>query len=164
VLRAAARASNRTGAPVAVDCPPGPPFEVAHRLLTEEQADPAKVLLCGMDRAMSARERRRPADLGYYLLFDGFGKEWYLRGGEERLPRDPERIRCLKEMVDAGYLRQLLLSHGIDRKMMLRRYGGWGYGHIIENLLPMMVREKFAPKQITTLMMYNPARALAFLS
>jgi phosphotriesterase-related protein len=164
VLRAAARASAHTGSPIAIDCPAGRPFEEANQILSQEQVPPAKVILCGMDSVTSPDERQRRAELGYYLLFDGLGKEWYVRGGEERLPRDPERLRVIKQLIDAGFVRQLMLSQGIDRKMLLRQFGGWGYAHICENLLPMMVREKFAPKQITTMMLYNPARVLAFAS
>ncbi len=162
VLRAAARASQRTGAPIAVGCPPTGLAEV-RRLLGEEQVPAEKVLLCGMDGAMGEDDRLRAADAGYYLLFDSFGQEYYLRGGEARVPRDPERLRALKTLIERGYLRQLLLAQGIDRKMFLTRYGGWGYGHIPRNVVPMMERERIAPKQITTMTMYNPARALAFL-
>jgi phosphotriesterase-related protein len=162
VLRAGARAAVRTGAPLAVACPPGEGFLRVHRLLLEERLPPTRVLLSGMDQLMDPDERRRPADLGYYLLFDGFGQEHYFRGGVSRTPRDPERIGPLKELVESGHLRQLLVSQGIDRKMFLRRYGGWGYAHILNNVLPMMQRERLAPKQITTILMYNPARALAF--
>jgi len=163
VLKAAASASRRTGAPIAIACPVGQTFERVHSHLQDGGVSPAKVLLCGMDRDMPRETRARPAELGYYLMFDGFGKEWYLRGGECRIPRDPERLRALKELVDAGYLRQLLISQGIDRKMLLARYGGWGYAHILRNVIPMMTRERFAPKQITTITMYNPARVLAFI-
>ena len=163
VLRAAARASVRTGAPLAIDCPAGKAFDAVSCSLEEEHLPPAKVLLCRMDRDMPQDERKRAADRGYYLLFDGFGKEWWIRGGERRIPIDPERLRWLKELIDAGYLRQLLISQGIDRKMLLVRYGGWGYAHMVEHILPMMAYEKVAPKEITTLTMHNPARALAFL-
>ena len=150
VLRAAARATLRTGAPLAIELAltpsaapstgsglrlragPGPspvpagspdPARVGrgekqaltpglsmgealdrlHCLLQEEGVPPEKVLFCGMDRAVPQEERLRVARLGYYLLFDGFGKEWYVRGGEERTPRDPERLRWLKELIEAGH-------------------------------------------------------------
>lgn len=163
ILQAAARASLRTGAPLALRCPPGAGFAAVHALLQQEGLPASKVLLSGMDRFMAEEDRLRPASLGYYLLFDGVGQEYYVRGGESRVPRDPERLRALKGLVEKGYLFQLLVSQGIDRKMFLVRYGGWGYGHIARNLIPMMTRERFAPKQITTMTMYNPARALAFL-
>ena len=164
VTRAGARASMRTGAALAIDCEPWAAFDGVHRILQEEGISPTRVMLCGMDRAMPTDERRRAADAGYYLLFDHFGQEWYVRGGESRLPRDPERLRELKGLVDQGHLHQLLISQGINRKMLLTRYGGWGYAHIIKNILPWMMHERFSPKQITTITMYNPARALAYLS
>jgi len=173
VLTAAARAALHAGVPLAVDCPPGEGFEAVHRLLQGEGMPPAGVWLCGMDRVMvddlrqplhpAGVQGQRPADLGYYLLFDGFGQEFYVRGGESRTPRDFERVRWLRALVDRGHLRQLLVSQGINRKQSLARFGGWGYAHILENIVPMMSREKLPPKAITTLTMYNPARALVRL-
>lgn len=163
VLRGGARASIRTGAPLAIACYPWSVFDAAYVILEEERVAPGKVLLCGMDDDMEQAQRQRAADLGYYLLFDGFGKEWWIRGGERRIPVDPERLQWLKELIDAGHLQRLLISQGIDRKMLLTRYGGWGYAHIVKHIVPMMAHAKVAPKEITTLTMHNPARALAFL-
>ncbi len=163
VLRAAARAAAATGVALVLRCPVGEGFAATEHVLAEEKVAPERVILAGMDRYLPDGERERLAGLGYYLLFDGFGQEYYVRGGEARTPRDPERVRWLKALIEHGYLRRLLISQGIDRKMLLVRYGGWGYAHILLNVVPMMERERLAPKQITTMLMYNPARALAFV-
>ena len=163
LLRAAARAASETAAPLVLELPVGA-FGSVHRLLGEESAAPSQVWLAAMDHFGPDEEREAAAKRGYYLLFDGFGKEWYWRGWESRTPRDFERLAWLKALVDAGHLRQLLLSQGIDRKNLLTRYGGYGYAHLLENVVPWMERERFAPKEITTLLKHNPARALAYLT
>lgn|GEM_PF-120319 len=164
LLRACARAARKTGAPLVLSCPPCQLVPTAEPILQEEQLAPGQVWLAGMDSFdVSRDERCRLAEQGYWLLFDGFGKEWYWRGWQSRTPRDFERLIWMRELIDAGYIGRLLMSQGLDRKNLLTRYGGWGYAHILENVVPMMERERrFAPKEITTLTRHNPARALAF--
>ena len=56
---------------------------------------------------------------------------------------------------------QVKLVLGQDKlKSMLRRYGGQGYGHILEHILPMMVREGIDAGTARSLVTDNPARLL----
>ena len=65
-------------------------------------------------------------------------------------------------MVEAGYTDRLLLSHDICVKMQLRRYGAYGYAHVIENIKPMLLRAGVSEKQFHTMTAENPARYLPF--
>jgi phosphotriesterase-related protein len=42
-----------------------------------------------------------------------------------------------------------------------RRYGGWGYGHILANVVPLMLERAITPAQIDDILINNPARVLA---
>jgi len=102
---------------------------------------------------------------GAYIEFDNFGKEFYadrrhksvLRG---RFARDIERVRTIMELISCGYLRQILVSNDVCLKIGLHRYGGWGYDHILTNIVPMMEDEGIELEQIRELMCGNPARFL----
>ena len=41
-------------------------------------------------------------------------------------------------------------------------YGGHGYGHILQNIVPTMRRKGFAEAEIRAITEANPARILAF--
>jgi len=43
---------------------------------------------------------------------------------------------------------------------MLHRYGGWGYDHIGENIVPMMEDFGISQKDIETIIRDNPVRML----
>lgn len=112
----------------------------------------ARVLPDGMIRA---------AEEGFYLAFASFGFEVYHDRDWTASARDPQRIKGIAQLIQRGHIYQILISQGLRLKTQMKRYGGWGYAHILENVVPMMQREGFAPKHITSMLIWNPARALA---
>ena len=63
--------------------------------------------------------------------------------------------------VDLG---QVLMAHDICNKHRLTKYGGHGYAHILENVMPIMRRKGFLAGEIDQILVGNPARALTFAS
>jgi phosphotriesterase-related protein len=161
-LRAAALAQRETGAPISVHQFGGKELARIHAILLEYAVPPSSVVLCHMSSA-SAEERAWAAGLGYTIEFDCFGNEYYSDPRAGTIVRDPDRIRMIKELLGRGHLRQILVSNDIALKMLLKKYGGWGYEHIQVNARPLMLREGLPPKTIDTLLYYNPMRMIAYL-
>ena len=65
-------------------------------------------------------------------------------------------------MVEAGYVDRLLLSQDVCVKMQLRRYGAYGYAHILENIVPMLHQAGITQAQIATMTVDNPARLFPY--
>ena len=63
----------------------------------------------------------------------------------------------MKQMIDDGYLKQILLSCDLCLKNLMHAYGGWGYDHVLKNIVPMMEDEGITKEQIDTLLIENPA-------
>ncbi|HEX9841967.1 MAG TPA: aryldialkylphosphatase, partial [bacterium] len=57
---------------------------------------------------------------------------------------------------------QLLVAHDVCHKHRLRKYGGDGYSHLLENVVPMMRRKGMSDADIEALFVHNPARIMAF--
>jgi len=162
-LRAAARAQRDTGSAL---CVHGISDE-AIRILQEEQADLTRVVACHQDGA--SPERAKPmADLGIYIEYDCFGHEFYCDNGAYDtdwpwyFASDTTRVEGLVRLVEAGFVERLLLSHDICVKMQLRRYGAYGYAHLLENIVPMLVRAGVTRAQIEMMTVHNPARLFPF--
>jgi phosphotriesterase-related protein len=158
-IRAAARAHNDTGAAI---CVHGISMD-AIEILQQEQADLSRVVACHQDG--TTPERAKPmADLGIYIEFDCFGHEFYCDNGAYDgdwpwyFSSDTERVAGLIKMLEAGYAEQLLISQDICVKMQLRRYGAYGYAHLLENVRPMLLRAGATESQIDTMMVRNTAR------
>jgi len=173
-LRAAARAQKKTGAPVNVhpgnspDCP----FEIID-ILNGAGADISRVAVSHCDtRIFDHKTLVKLAKTGCYIEYDCFGFEgWYERRmvlSEDNpikcdVPNDAARINELMALIDEGFLNQILIAHDICSKYRLRRYGGSGYAHILENVVPLM-RDKGMPEEhIHALLVENPRRLLQFV-
>ena len=99
---------------------------------------------------------------GVYVEFDNFGKEYYIRrevrnSGYGLFVHDTDRVSLVKKMIDDGYLRQILLSCDVCLKNLLHTYGGWGYDHVLSNIVPMMQDEGITDEQIEIMLKENPA-------
>lgn len=135
------------------------------RILTEHGAAADKICINHIDVDIHLDYLKALMDKGAYIEFDNFGKEFnadrrhrsVLRG---LFARDAERVRTIRELVDQGYIRQILASNDVCLKMGLHRYGGWGYDHLLTNVIPMMEDAGLAPKQIHTILCDNPAAFL----
>ena len=71
-------------------------------------------------------------------------------------------VALIKKIIDRGYVKQLLFSTDICLKSLLHSYGGWGYDHVITNILPVLRYMGITQEQIDEIMIHNPARWLDY--
>ena len=105
-------------------------------ILTREGASPEKICIDHIDVLI---RRDYVLDLlkkGVYVEFDNFGKEFYV-SRERRFAYDLERIAFLKELIDLGYSKQILVCNDICLKSMWKTYGGLGYAHVLRTVRDM---------------------------
>lgn len=166
VLRAAAMASLDTGAAINVHINPWTTngLEAADILLRAGVA-PEKICISHIDVENREDYIFALLEKGVYVEFDNFGKEYYIRrevrnSGYGLFVHDTDRVTLLKKLLDAGYGRQILLSCDVCLKNLLHTYGGWGYDHVLTNIVPMMEDEGITDEQIQMLLVENPARWL----
>lgn len=166
VLRAASLAQKDTGVAINVHINPWTTngLEAADILLNAGVA-PDRICISHID--VENREDYVFALLkkGVYVEFDNFGKEYYIRrevrnSGYGLFVHDTDRVTFLKKLIDAGYLHQILLSCDLCLKNLMHRYGGWGYDHVLTNIVPMMEDEGITSEQIQTMLVENPAEWL----
>jgi len=163
ILRAAAIAQQKTGVAINVHINPWTVngLEAADILL--DAGVPAdRICISHIDVENREDYVFSLLEKGVFVEFDNFGKEYYIRrevrnSGYGCFVHDTERVTFLKKLIDAGYLRQVLLSCDVCLKNLLHTYGGWGYDHVLTNIVPMMEDEGITAEQIHTLLVTNPA-------
>lgn len=164
VLRGAALAQRRTGAPLNIHPGrhPSAPFEIIE-ILRNSGADISRTVISHVERTIrDAGNRHELAKTGCYIEYDLFGWEGYYPIGRVDIPNDAYRINELADLIAQGHVNQLLVSQDICYKTRLRRYGGHGYAHIIDNVVPLM-RDKGIPEEhIHTITVENPKHMLQF--
>jgi phosphotriesterase-related protein len=165
VLRAGARAQRETGA--AILAHPGlseaAPMAVLE-VLGDAGADLSRVVMAHLDRTVSDMDAvLELARTGCYLEYDLFGWESsYYSLSDFDMPNDAQRIGFVKRLIDEGHAAQVLIAHDICGKNRLARYGGHGFSHILENIVPRMREKGVAERDIDSIIVENPARLLAF--
>ncbi len=168
-IRAAVKAQKQTGAPINIHPgrhPEGPGGAV--RILLDAGADMTRVAISHIDGRLRTHESRvELTKLGCYLEYDFFGYEGHypIFPGSVPIdiPSDTERIHEICALADAGYLNQVLISHDVAYKTKLVSYGGWGYAHISNYVVPMMLKRGVSQELIDTLLIENPRRFFSFV-
>ncbi len=166
VLRSAAIASLDTGAAINVHINPWTTNGLeAADILLNVGVDPSKICISHIDVENREEYIFALLEKGVYVEFDNFGKEYYIKrevrnSGYGLFVHDTDRVSLLKKMIDRGYLSQILLSCDVCLKNLLHTYGGWGYDHVLTNIVPMMEDEGITKEQIDTLLIKNPAQWL----
>ena len=164
VMRASAMASAETGAAIQVHTYPwGENGIVSADYLLKNKVAPEKIVICHADVALGENYVLEILGRGVFLQFDNFGKEFdpeispdSFAGG--RFARDIERVRLIRNLLDKGFEKQILITTDICLKFLLKKYGGKGYSHVLENIVGMLQLEGI-PIETTkdVLLIGNPA-------
>lgn len=161
VLCAAAVAQRQTLAAINVHLPIF--GKQGHRvldILERENADLSHVALSHLDEVLDHQYHVELAKRGVYVEFDCFGSEFYFDEDGEREPSDPERIRLLIKLIDAGFASQILISQDVCTKLHLLEYGGYGYAHILRSIVPRLQKLGVDNALLDQIMIDNPANLL----
>jgi phosphotriesterase-related protein len=163
-LIAAARAQAATGAAISIH--PGRDPAASHEILDVLEANGGraeKVIIGHLDRTLfNEDEVFRLAGRGCGLEWDFFGIESsYYPFAPIDLPNDGQRLELIRAVMARGHGAQVLIAHDICTRTRLRRFGGHGYAHLLENVVPVMRRKGFTEAESDLLLIDNPRRFLA---
>jgi len=159
ILRGAARAQVRTAVPLMIHLI-DPLGDRVLDVVEEEGVDLSATVLCHMTHTQhDLAYQRRLAGRGVSLGYDSFGIEWYFPGSDHQCRPDHEQAAAVIALIEGGLADRLLLSSDIFLKMQLRSFGGGGYGHVLDHVLPRLRRAGIGEDVVQKLMVDNP-RAL----
>jgi len=165
VLRASAVAQKETGAAEYIHIWPfGSEGIKVVDILEKTEIDPAKVVIGHVDGKIDFPYYRELLGRGVNIGFEHFGKEFREEMGNDfyLIPNDLERTLAIYKLLeeDQSNLEKIMISTDRCLKMELTTYGGFGYEHILKNIVPMMKKIGFGQQHIDTLLIHNPKRLL----
>lgn len=159
-LRGAARASKMSGAPLSVHLPGWERH--GHRVLDvieQEGGDLKHTVLCHMNPSLyDVPYQRSLADRGAFLEYDMIGMDYFYADQQAQSPSDEENALAICKLVEAGHLNAILMSQDVFLKMMLTRYGGFGYGYILKHFVPRLKRHGMSQATVDHILVENPRR------
>ena len=137
VLNAALQAQEVTGVPIWIHVTGRLPVPPLLDFLERTDLDLSRVVISHMDYDLDdLGDHRRALALGLCVEFDLFGFPIWNSGNFLHAPTDTQRVQSLLELAELGYADQLLMSHDVCMKMQMPDFGGFGYSHILENVVP----------------------------
>ncbi|HWF50766.1 MAG TPA: hypothetical protein VG294_09025 [Solirubrobacteraceae bacterium] len=166
VLRAAARVQRATGAAISI-------HTAAHAIdvdsaltaadiLQDAGADLSRVVMGHLDTSLHRPEYHEAvAARGCMVEYDLFGHEFFESENGFQSFGDTETCRAVARMVTAGLIDHLLLSHDICYKIQLQAYGGYGYAHLLRNIVPRLELLGIGAEQLRRILVENPRRIFA---
>jgi phosphotriesterase-related protein len=166
VLKCCAAAQQQTGVPISIH--PSPSDELVLKLaefLLESGAYPEKVIIGHIDIFHYSDDTCfKLLNNGFNIAIDNFGFE-----GKFHIPltdsvvtlSDATRIDTLVSLINKGYINQLFVSQDTAAKINLIRYGGFGYCHIVRDIMPLLHDKGISDSQINHLLVDNPKRVLS---
>mgnify|MGYP001464778807 FL=1 len=130
-------------------------------LLKQEKVNLNKFYLSHADRTCFDLDYHKSLlDQGIYLSYDCFGKSDFFdnafpgAGGLSDYPR----MKALVKLCELGYEKQLLISQDVCFKTSLRRFGGMGYSHFLENIIPNLKTLGLKDSSLKNLLINNPKK------
>lgn len=163
VLRAVAAAASATGLAISVHLHPWG-YEGADVLdeLAAAGADPRRVILGHVTTAIDQPDLLRALlDRGATLGFDLFGFDHSLLGIGRWPPSDRDVARTIAMLIDEGHVDRIVLGQDVGVRTRLRRWGGWGYAHLLDHVVPLLEELGVTDAQVRAMLVVNPARLLA---
>ena len=167
VLRASAQAQVETGAPILIHCgfhPDSPPQIM--EWLIDAGARPENVIMGHIDIFPDRGWIRNLVETGCYLEYDAFSVEDTTLAdvADQRIDMtsDVQRLEILEFLLEQGYEDRIVIAQDVCFKFHYTRYGGKGYAHILDSIVPRMRKRGFTDGQINAILVENPKRALTF--
>lgn len=166
VLQAAAIVQKNTGCPIIIHPgrSPAAPEEIL-RIIQESGAKADQIVISHLDRTLLDKESLLEfAALGSYCEFDLFGIETshYQHHEKIDMPSDAQRIERIKWLLDDGHQDRVTVAHDLHTKHRLMKYGGHGFSHILQTIVPMMKTRNVSQEDIEKILIHNPRTWLTF--
>lgn len=126
-------------------------------LLESAGVSPDRILISHLGDREDTRGLLDIAARGVYLSVDNIG---YVGDG---YPSDTVRLNSIRTLVNAGYLKQIVIGTDVGSRSALKTYGGRGFTWLLESFVPAMKAGGISQADIDAMTIHNIARALTII-
>ncbi len=152
MLRAAGRAQKQTGVTLTLHATRAPLGLDQLDILQEEGVDPRRVVVGHAQSYPHHEYHVAVARRGAFLTFDRMG----ITNEYER----QRNVRLIVALIDAGFVKHVMLSQDVCYKSDLIAYGGLGYGFVPTGFSDVLRAAGVTDEQVHQMLVENPRRAL----
>ena len=154
VLRAAAKASRETGAPISTHSSMYPVGIKQLEILKEYSISSDKIIIGHADTYLDEEYHKELLDAGCYIQFDTIGRN--------HMNSDKDRINSILNLVALGYQDQILLSTDRCFRSDLKTFGGLGYDYLFTIFKDLVINAGLSAEIFESLTKKNAIAALSW--
>jgi phosphotriesterase-related protein len=165
-IRASARASRLTGAPMTFHMGGGTPEEKQQTLdiVASEGVDLNHVVM-GHNGSGDVAVMKQITDRGAYIEFDYIGDAPQTPDDGAGLRQLAERrAQQIKNLIDAGLTDRILVAHDVCTQPQLKKNGGGGFVFTANLVIPALKALGVSDEVVRRIMVDNPRRVLTFVA
>jgi len=152
-LRAAAKASRRTGLAITTHLPRPSAAMEALDVLAEHGVPPERIVVGHADGYEVLEYQLELLKRGVYVEFEIIWPSY-------PFARVASTLDLTAELVRRGYAGHIVMSHDICAKSHLKCNGGWGFAHLLTEVLPQLRERGVSEEAIQTITVENPRSVL----
>jgi phosphotriesterase-related protein len=157
-FRATGRAAAETGVLVSTHAPTFPTGLAQVELLTSEGVDPERIVVGHTDTVKDIRYHRDLLDAGVYIQYDCM---MACKVGGRLIPHELDRrVSYLRQLVDEGHHRRILLSQDVSQRSHQADLGGPGLTFVLEEFRERCVAAGIGEDVLRGMVLDNPRRAM----
>lgn len=152
LLNAAGIAAQKTGSALMLHSEKTEDGMLAIEILQKIGFSPERMIICHADRQLDLKRHTEIAQAGVFLEYDTIRRPRY--------HDDKDEIYLIRQMIEKGFLDQLLLS--LDTTAgRFRSYGGFiGLDYLLTEFIPALLENGLTAEQCVKMTCVNPANAL----
>jgi phosphotriesterase-related protein len=129
-------------------------------VLESEGHDLRRTSLSHLDEIADLDYHEAVLQRGVITGFDSFGQDGYF-SPTWKSRSDLEKAETMVELIRRGYEDQLVVSMDMGKKHYLKRFGGMGYDHVLNNVAPRLrMHYGVTEEQLQKLLVDTPRRLL----
>ncbi|MCC6316622.1 MAG: TatD family hydrolase [Gemmatimonadaceae bacterium] len=164
-IRASARASRLTGAPISFHSFASQDEMLrALDIVASEGVDLNHVVM-GHTGTGDLAAMKRYTDRGAYVEFDYIGSVRSADSSAVQLARGAERLAAsIKTLIDGGLTERILVAHDVCTQAQLTKNGGGGFAYISTMVVPALRKLGVTDETIHKILVENPRRVLTFVA
>ncbi|MFE7977835.1 phosphotriesterase [Streptomyces shenzhenensis] len=157
-FRATGRAAAETGVLVSTHAPTFPTGLGQVELLTSEGVHPERIVIGHTDTVKDIRYHRELLGKGVYIQYDCM---MACKIGGQIIPHELDRrVGYLKQLVDEGHHRKILLSQDVSQRSHQAALGGPGLTFVLEEFHERAVAAGIGEDVLREMVVDNPRRAM----
>lgn len=154
IFEASCIAQQSTGVPIVTHTTLGQLALEQIEIFNTYHIDLSKVVISHMDLNEAYEVVTKVLQTGVNIGFDTIGKNNY--------QPDTKRCKWLKDLCDAGYAHQIVLSMDLTRKSHFSQNGGLGYEYLIDEFVPLLRQVGMKETHLEQILYLNAKRIYNF--